>query len=169
MALGGGLRFAVPEIHNINSSRYSDVAGAKAFGNKGEEYVAFFNEDASSFAAGVPAWRTNATNATNSAFNGYAAAVGGSATAGTHFLGVWASSVQSSQMGWIQVKGTVTAQITGAASASADVNFHGFVGTATDDWGTVAITAISGNHGVIWAPQSANSTLATINLAGRFL
>lgn len=168
MALGAGLRFAVPEIHNIRSNDYSEVGGAHAFGPRGEHYVAFYNENTSSKPAGANAWHGVSTNATQSALRGFVLNDAGSATANSHFLGQFASSAASNVMAWIQVGGTITAQITGAESASADVIMHGYVGldTASDHQST-GVTAISGNYGLVWAPQSANSTLATMILAGK--
>lgn len=168
---GAGMRFAVPDIHNIKTDGYTNAVGGIAKGANGEKFQVYWNGQSLSKAAGQNAWHASRGVTANSVMNGFVADDAGSATSATHWLGAFAQTAAASGLVWVQIAGTITRVLDTDNSASASVVGHGIFGVGTaSNAATAAVTANTGNYGLIWGGgATAASTLATVMLAGRAL
>ena len=123
---GGGLRFAVPDVHNIKTDGWSNAVGGIAFGPAAEVYrVVAINETVTSFttfAAGIGAHLETATGAfsqTATYGNLMPFIVGVSNSATAIWAGILAQAASTNQLAWLQVCGPITATLSNSGEASA--------------------------------------------------
>lgn len=145
MALGAGLRFAVPEIYNIATAAWTDAIGARAFGPNGEIYRVMYHADSDTKAAGVvafPALTASTNSSASTRLYQYTPFVVGTAISATDSgVGVFPSSVPASNIGWVQVGGpfTATASDTGTLTAGST----GWHPISTHRWEKIAAANIN--------------------------
>lgn len=142
MALGAGLRFAVPEINNLASTGWTDAIGARAYGPRGERYVVAFNDHSVSFGASQVIFYKTATNSDSTQHLAFLPYNFGTADSGSgSCAGIMASSLASRSIGWVQCQGIFTASLTSSAMASNA--FSRFVAVNTASSGRWQVTAAS--------------------------
>ena len=174
MALGAGLRFAVPEINNIKSDGWTQANGAAFFGPNGEMYrVAFMNEATTvTVPTGQIAFLETATAALNTSSTTRASLflpfIVQTASALDLIAGVWASSARGGELGIVQVAGPIVATLTASAEASAQNAFFANAGASVTAWASAVATDVKatphlGGVGKNW--PGAQTAVSTVRLA----
>jgi hypothetical protein len=169
---GAGLRFAVPDVMNLQTSDWTAAIGARAFGQNGEMYrVAFFNETATS-ATGVAAaiaFIESATSALNTTSTTRASLflpyVVHNSSASDQGAGLWARSVGNSQLAWVHCGGRMNVALTASAEASAENAVYFPVNSTAFNSAAVATGHITIAGGWLRNGPGVQTAISTINAA----